>query len=501
MNFVAIGCFAVTIAITLAVTLWAARRSSGRADYYAAGARISGPQNGLAIAGDFMAATTFLGLTGMYFDSGVDPSGIYYLTPMVGMCLMMLWIAAPLRRAGKFTLGDVMTHRLGSPSVRVFAGVSTITISIIYLVGQLIGAGALISLLFGLPFGVAVVLVGVLMTVYVAGGGMLAATWVQIIKAVMLVTTVLTITVLCLIQGGGPAEIYRRAAEAHPLGAGLFVPGASKTDLFSAVSLAFGMTVGMMGLPHLLIRFFTVPDVKAARTSTVIATSIMGVVFVSLFAVVGPTAVALLKSNPLYVNAAGAVAGGPNMVSIQLTHALGGPVLMGITSAVAFATILAVVAGLVMATASAAGNDLYAVLKKNRSEKQELLVFRLSAAGVAVVAILLAFAFQKVNVAFMSALAFAVAASANVPVILLALYWKRLTTAGALSGGVFGLVASVILIALGPAVWVKILHNPAPIFPSDYPALLVAPIALIVAVAVSLARPSAQAAGVAAAAE
>ena len=487
MSNPAIPIFVLVILATLGITFWAARRAKGRSDFYAAGGKISGWQNGLAIAGDFLSATTFLGMTGMFFQTGVDPTGIYYLTPLVGMCLMMLLVAGPLRRAGKFTLGDVMTSRGQSPGLRMFAGVSTITISIIYLVGQMVGAGSLISLLFGLSYPASVILVGLLMTTYVAGGGMLAATWVQIIKASLLIVIVLVIGVLCVAKFGGVAELYARAAAVHPLGAlGLFTPGASGSDLFSAISLAFGLSVGLMGLPHLLIRFFTVPDVKAAKLSAVAATTIIGGVFVIMFGVVGPAAVAVLRVDPAYAHA---MPGGLNMVAIQLSKALGGPMLMGVTSAVAFATILAVVSGLVMSTASAASHDLYAMLRKQRDEKRELMVFRLSAGGAGIVAILLAFVFQKENVAFMTALAMAVAVSANVPVILLTLYWKRLTTAGALCGGVFGLVASVVLIVLGPAVWVKILHHAAPLFPSDYPGLLVMPAAFVLAVVVSLASP------------
>jgi cation/acetate symporter len=260
--------------------------------------------------------------------------------------------------------------------------------------------------------------------------------------------------------------------------------------MFSAVSLAFGTSVGLMGLPHLLIRFFTVPDVKAAKRSAVAATSIIGGVFVVMFGIVGPAAVAFMRADPAFVGKGGMVAGGPNMVAIQLAKALGGPMLMGITSAVAFATILAVVSGLVMATASAASHDVYAVLKGRRDERRELTVFRLAAVGAGIVAIILAFAFQQQNVAFMTALAMGVAVSANVPVVLLTLYWRGLTAVGALSGGLFGLVTSVVLIVLGPAVWVKVLHHAAPIFPSDYPGLLVMPAAFVVTVAVSLATRS-----------
>ena len=499
----AVVIFGLVILMTLGITWWASRRAKSRSDFYAAGGNITGVQNGLAIAGDFMSATTFLGMTGMFFASGVDPTAIYYLCPLVGMSMMMLLVAGPLRRAGKFTLGDVLASRSQSPSLRLFAGASTITISIIYLVGQLVGAGSLIALLFGLNYAVSVILVGLLMVIYVAGGGMLAATWVQIIKAVMLIVIVAIIGALCVIKAGSIGGVYALAAKAHPLGGmGLFIPGAGHTDMFSAVSLAFGTCVGLIFLPLLLIRFFTVPDVKAAKRSAVAATTIIGAVFVVMFGIVGPAAVAFMRADPAFVGKTGMVVGGPNMVAIQLAKALGGPILMGVTSAVAFATILAVVSGLVMATASAASHDLYAVLRKGqRDEKRELNVFRLAAVGAGVVAIALAFAFQQQNVAFMTALAMGVAVSANVPVVLLTLYWRGLTTAGALTGGLFGLVTSVVLIVLGPAVWVKVLHHAAPIFPSDYPGLLVMPVAFLVTILVSLATKGSTQGAVAQAAE
>lgn len=485
-NIVAIACFLVTILTTLGITIWASRRSSSRADYYVAGGRITGVQNGFAIAGDFMSATTFLGLTGMFFVSGVDQVAIYFLTPLVGLALMLLLIAGPLRQRGKFTLGDVMSARLEDRPMRLFAGMSTVVISIIYLVGQLVGAGTLISALFGLGFGTSVLLVAALMTIYVTVGGMLAATWVQIIKAGLLIAVVTLLAILCLVEVGGFGALYARTAEQHPLGWDIFMPGASGTDLFSSISLAFGMTIGMLGLPHVLIRFFTVPNAREAQKSTVTAVTIIGLVFALMFAVLGPSAISLLKATD-FVTPAGDLVGGPNMASIHLSQILGGPALRGVISAVAFATILAVVSGLVMASASAASHDLYRVLaRKAQDGAGEITAFRIAAGLIALVSVLLAFAFQKENVAFLSALAFSVAASANVPVLLLGLYWKPLTTRGALAGGLFGLVTSVVLIVVGPSVWVKILHNAAPLFPSDYPGLLVAPLACLVAVTLSL---------------
>jgi cation/acetate symporter len=492
MNLTAVAAFLPTIAITLIITAWAARRTQSKADYYSAGGRVSGFQNGIAIAGDLLSASTFLGLTGMFFASGVDMSSIYYVTPPVAMCLLLALVAGPLRRAGRYTLGDVLTTRGEKASLRAFSGVSTITICILFLVGQMVGAGTLISNLFGVSFGVSVVVIATLMTIYVTVGGMLAATWVQIIKAGLLIAIVILMALLCIIEAGGLGAIYERAAKVHPLGDGLFLPGASGMDLFSAASLALATTVGSLGLPHLLIRFFTVPDARAAEQSVAVATTAIIVVSVLLFAIISPAAIALLSGVPEFTAADGGMAGGVNMTSINLATALGGEPLMGITAAIAFATILAVVAGVVMAAASAASHDVlssfFPAIKQ--SEKWEINIFRIGAVVVSIIAVLLAFAFQHENVAFLIGLAMAVALSANVPVILLTLYWPRLTQQGSLVAGYFGLITSVVLIILGPSVWVKLLGNAEPIFPSDYPGLLVAPITVLIAVLVSLWGPA-----------
>lgn len=494
MPSIAVICFLVTVVLTLAITAWAARRSNDRASMYAASARITGGQNGLAIAGDFMSATTVLGVVGLYFTGGVDTM-IYFITPLAAMCLILLWTAGPLRRLGRFTLGDVLVARLQDPKMRVLSGVSTIVISLIYLIAQLVGAGALISVLFDLSFQHAVIIVGALMAIYIVFGGMLAATWVQIIKAVLLTCGVGVICLMSVGHAGGLPAVFAKAAAIHPLGQGLYHFGGMKLDLFSAVSLAFGLTLGVMGLPHLLIRFFTVPHEAAARASLVTASTIIGLVFILTFAIIGPASVAFVTHNPDYVTAAGAVKGGPNMVVIHLAHAVGGEVLMGAFSAVAFATILAVVAGLTIAIASATSHDVFhpGHSDAQRHEASELWLFRLAAVLAAAAAVSLAIVFQKENVAYLVALAMTVAASANFPVIILALYWRRFTPAGALMGGLVGLISSVGLIVLSPGVWVRVLHHAQPIFPADYPALVSSPLAFLVCWLGSLAtQPAAQ---------
>jgi cation/acetate symporter len=483
---IAITCFVATVLLTLLITAWAGRRGRERDSLYAAGGSLSGMQNGFAISGDFMSATTVLGITGLFLKQGWDTT-IFYLAPLAGLAIMIALVAGPLRELGRYTLGDVITHRLKDQRLRLFSGVNTITISLFYLVAQMVGAGSLTSLLFGLPFAVAVAIVGSLMAIYVAVGGMLAATWVQIVKAVLLASAVTTLAVLALIAGGGLEGLHARAAAVH---GGLSLPGAAHLDLFSAISLGFGMVVGLVGMPHLLIRFFTVRDAHQAGRSVAVASTVIAAINAILFLVIGPAAVAFVAGEPRFHVAGGALRGGVNMASVHLSTALGGETATGIFSAVAFSTILAVVAGLTIAAASAASHDVYRVIRGDRppNEREEVRAFRMAAVLVAVVAVLLALVFQHENIAFLSALAFAIAASTNFPLLMLVLYWRRLTAAGALAGGVTGLGVSVGLIVVGPAIWVTVLGHQSPLFPSEFPALVTAPLSAVVAVAVSLLR-------------
>ena len=494
MISIGIVCFLVTVGLTLAITAWASRKSSSRAAMYAAEGKVTGGQNGLAIAGDFMSATTVLGVVGLFFTGGVDTM-IYFITPPAAMCLILLWTAGPLRRLGRFTLGDVLVSRLAEPKMRMFSGVSTIVISLIYLIAQLVGAGALISVLFGLTFNLSVIIVGALMAIYIVFGGMLAATWVQIIKACLLMVGVVLISVMAVNHAGGLTALFAKAQAMHPAAGGLYHFGGMKLDPFSAVSLTVGLTLGVLGLPHLLIRFFTVPDEAAARRSMVTAVSIICLVFIMTFAIIGPASVAFITGNHAFLTPTGAVKGGPNMVVIHLAHAVGGEVLMGAFSAVAFATILAVVSGLTIAIASATSHDVFHPKQSEvaRNEAGELWLFRIAAVVASVAAVALAIVFQKENVAYLVALAMTVSASTNFPVIILSLYWRKLTSTGAMLGGLVGLASSVGLIVLSPGVWVRVLHHAAPIFPADYPALVSAPLAFLVCWLASLAtQPSAK---------
>lgn len=478
--------FLGTIAVTLVITVWAARRGQTKAALYTAGGEISGTQNGLAIAGDFLSATTLLGTTALFYAKGAD-TALYYICPLVGFALMLLLIAGPLRRLGRFTIGDVMVTTLGDERMRIFSGISSIAIALIYLIAQMVGAGTLISVLFGLSFTAAVLTVGGLVTLYVAFGGMLAATWVQIVKAVLLVASVAGISLMVLSQIGGPGALYARVAELHPLGPTVFDAGGFQMDPFSALSFAVGQSLGILGLPHLLIRFFTVPDEAAARKSILVAVWIIGTVFAALFAIVGPGAIAFVMGDPAFQAPDGkGIIGGGNMAVLHLATALGGQPLFGIMAGVAFATILAVVAGLTISAASASSHDLATTLRgRPLSDRREVMVFRLATVAISATAVLLAILFQHENVAFLAALVFAIAASTNFPVLILALYWRGTTAVGAMAGGFTGLVASVALIILGPAVWVKILGHALPVFPSDYPTLVTVPLAFAVAVGVS----------------
>lgn len=476
--------FLVTTALTLLITLWAARRGRDRAAMYAASSSLTSAQNGLAIAGDFMSANTFLGMVALYAASGID-AALYYCAPLVGFALMIRYLAGPLRRAGRFTLGDVMQARFPQPRMRLLLGVSTIVISLIYLVAQLVGAGALLSVLFGLSFGWAVTTVGLLMTTYVVFGGMLATTWVQIVKASLLLCAIVVLATLILAKAGGVTSLYAKLPSDEV--ARLFHFGGMGLGVFSAASLALGLTAGMLGLPHLLIRLFTVSDARAARGSIAVAASVVFIAFAIMFWVISPAAVVFVKRAPAFHDASGALIGGQNMLTVHLATATGGEILFGLVAAVAFATILAVVAGLTVAIATAFAHDVCAAIRTHDSanERTELVRFRLAALGAAAAAVSLAVLFQHQNLAFLVAMAFAVAASATFPPLILTLYWRGLTAEGALAGGVVGLLLSVGLIVLGPACWVTTLGFAHPVFPSDYPALIAVPAAFVTAWTVS----------------
>ncbi|ACE84120.1 cation acetate symporter [Cellvibrio japonicus] len=479
VNLTSIATFVTFVAVTLVITYWAARRTKTAKDFYAAGGGITGFQNGLAIAGDYMSAASFLGIAGLVYTSGFDGL-IYAIGFLVGWPIVLLLIAEPLRNLGKYTFADVASFRLQQKPIRILAASGSLVTVIFYLIAQMVGAGKLIELLFDMRYEWAVVIVGVLMTLYVTFGGMLATTWVQLIKAVLLLSGATLMAVLVLAQFGFSMEtLFVEATQVHAKGTAIMAPGTLVSDPISAISLGMALMFGTAGLPHILMRFFTVRDAVQARRSVFYATGFIGYFYILTF-IIGFGAIVLLLKNPDYFTN-GVLSGGANMAAIHLSHALGGDMLLGFISAVAFATILAVVSGLTLAGSSAISHDLYAtlILKDKRDEQKEIRASRIATIILGIVAVLLGIVFENQNVAFMVGLAFCVAASANFPILLLSMYWRRLTTRGAVIGGALGLLTAVVLVFIGPTVWVDAFGFKEAIFPYKYPAIFSISVAFI----------------------
>ena len=498
VNFSAIAMFMVFVIATLGITKWAAGKTKSTADFYTAGGGITGFQNGLAIAGDYMSAATLLGLTSMVYFKGYD-GFIYAVCFFIGGPIILFLMAERLRNLGKFTFADIASYRLDQNRIRTFAAMGSLTVVCFYLIVQMVGAGQLIQLLFGLEYNYAVVVVGLLMMVYVTFGGMTATTWVQIIKACLLLGGGITLMLLTMAQFGWSFEnLFTKAIESHKMGEKLMAPGSLMADPISALSLSLGLLFGTAGLPHIMMRFFTVPNAKEARKSVFYATGFIGLFFLVTM-ILGAAAITIVGTNPAFFEGGqvgGKLIGGGNMPVMHLAKAVGGDIFLGFLSAVAFATILAVVSGLALAGASAISHDLYArVIKKGTAtSQQEMKVTRIASVGLGITAILLGIAFKDQNVLFLVALAFGVASSVNFPVLILSMYWKGLTTRGALWGGIAGLVSSVGLVILSPTVWVKILGNKAAIFPYDHPAIVSMTLAFFVTWLLSVTDKSARAA-------
>ncbi|NGZ04754.1 MAG: cation acetate symporter [Magnetococcales bacterium] len=485
MNMTAIIMFFIFVAVTLGITYWAAARTKSTKDFYAAGGGITGFQNGLAIAGDYMSAASFLGISSMVFAKGYDGL-IYSIGWLVGWPIILFLMAEQLRNLGRYTFADIVSFRLARVPVRTMSAIGTICTVILYLIAQMVGAGQLIRTLFGLPYEVAVVLVGVLMILYVAFGGMIATTWVQIIKAVLLLSGATFIALGALNHVGFNMEqFFSMAQEGIKTSAladhkkivatnqDIFAPGALISDPLSAISLGLALMFGTAGLPHILMRFFTVANAKEARKSVFYATGFIGYFYILTF-IIGFGAVLLVSHNPQYVDAVkGTLNGGNNMAAIHLAHATGGDLFLGFISAVAFATILAVVSGLTLAGASAVSHDLYAsaICGGNADEKKEMRISKMAALVIGVIAIFLGIQFEKQNVAFLVGLAFAIAASANFPILILSVYWRNLSTRGAVMGSAMGLIATITMVVLSKTVWVDVLGNKAPLFPYKDPAI------------------------------
>ena len=472
LNIIAILMFVLFVGLTIYITYWAAKKTQTAKSFYTAGGDITGFQNGLAISGDFMSAASFLGISGLVYLTGFDGL-IYSIGFLIGWPIILLLIAEPLRNLGKYSFADVASFRLQQKPIRLLAACGSLCTVILYLIAQMVGAGKLIELLFGLPYYSAVIIVGGLMILYVSFGGMLATTWVQIIKAILLLSGATLIAVLVLIQFNFSIDHFFTAAiNIHPKGDEILAPGGLISDPVSAISLGLALMFGTAGLPHILMRFFTVKNAVEARKSVVYATGFIGYFYILTF-IIGFGAIILVSQNPQYLNELGQLIGNNNMAAIHLAHAVGGDLLLGFISAVAFATILAVVSGLTLAGASAISHDLYANVfsGKKYSEKKEMRVSKIGTLCLGLLAILLGITFESQNVAFMVGLAFAIAASTNFPILLLSIYWKKLTTKGAIIGGTAGLISAIVLVVLGPVVWVDVFNNKEAIFPYKYPAL------------------------------
>lgn len=481
--------FVVIVVLTLAVTWWAAKRTKSTSEFYAAGRSISAFQNGLALAGDYMSAASFLGIAGLVAMRGYD--GMIYATGwLVGWPALMFLVAEPLRNLGKYTFADVVAFRLRQVPVRIASAVGGILTVLFYTIAQMVGAGNLITLLFGIPYEWAVVSVGAVMLAYVLIGGMLATTWVQIIKALLLLFGVSVLTVMVLAQFDfNFGSLYSAVAERY--GQAALEPGGLVTDPVDAVSLGLALMLGLLGLPHILMRFYTVKDAKAARASVLYATGFIGY-FYLIIPIVGFGASALVGREVIRK-----IDAGGNMAAPLLAELLGGTPFLGFIAAVAFATILAVVAGLTLAGASALSHDIFVhvVRRGKSSDAEEVRVARYGTVAFGVAAVLLGIVFKGQNVAFMVGLAFAIAASANFPALLLSIVWRRFTTMGAVWSIATGAFMSLLLIVLSPTVWVDLLGNPTAIFPLRNPAIVSMSVAFLVAIVASLVtrEPSAEA--------
>ncbi len=488
-NWTAITMFGLFVVGTLFITKWAAAKTKSAADFYTAGGGITGFQNGLAIAGDYMSAASFLGISAAVMASGFDGL-IYSIGFLVGWPVITFLMAERLRNLGKFTFADVAAFRFEQKPIRIFAASGTLVVVAFYLIAQMVGAGQLIKLLFGLEYYIAVIIVGALMMVYVLFGGMTATTWVQIIKACLLLGGASFMAFMVLWQFGfSPEAMFAKAVEikanlattagktpeeAAAAGQSIMGPGNFVKDPISAISFGMALMFGTAGLPHILMRFFTVPSAKEARKSVMWATGWIGYFYLLTF-IIGFGAITFVLTNPSFLDAKGGLIGGNNMAAVHLANAVGGNVFLGFISAVAFATILAVVAGLTLSGASAVSHDIYGtVIKKGQANSaDELRVSKMTTIALGIIAVVLGIAFEKQNIAFMVSLAFAIAASANFPVLFMSVLWKDCTTKGAVIGGFMGLISSVVLTVVSPSVWEATLGNPkgSALFPYTSPAL------------------------------
>ena len=464
-NWTAIAMFGIFVGATLWITKWAAGKTKSAADFYTAGGGITGFQNGLAIAGDYMSAASFLGISGLVFGNGFDGL-IFSIGWLVGWPVITFLMAERLRNLGKFTFADVAAYRFAQTPMRTFAAIGTLVVVAFYLIAQMVGAGQLIKILFGMDYLYAEILVGGIMMMYVLFGGMTATTWVQIIKACMLLGGATFMALAVLFQFGfSPEALFTKAVEVHSKKDAIMAPGALIKDPISAISVGMALMFGTAGLPHILMRFFTVPNAKEARKSVAWATTWIGYFYILTF-IIGFGAIVNLIADPaaFFVDSelAKGLKGGGNMAAVHLSKAVGGDLFLGFISAVAFATILAVVAGLTLSGASAVSHDLYASVWRhgNVDSATELKWSRGATVVLGVVAVLLGVAFEKENVAYMVMLAFTIACSGNFPVLFMSVLWKNCTTRGAVVGGYLGLILATVLTIGSASVWEAVLKNP-----------------------------------------
>jgi len=486
----AIAFFLIIVGITLAITYWAAKRTRSTKEFYAAGRSVSALQNGLALSGDYMSAASFLGIAGMVALKGYD--GMIYATGwLVGWPALMFLIAEPLRNLGKYTFADVVAFRLSQRPVRIASAIGGVLTVLFYTIAQMVGSGNLIKLMFGIQYEYAIVIVGAVMLAYVLFGGMIATTWVQIIKAVLLLGGVTILALMVLAQFNfSPSNLYAAVTTSQetvkgvlqPIGQKALEPGGQVSNGWDAVSLGIALMLGLLGLPHILMRFYTVPDAKAARTSVLYATGFIGYFYI-IIPIVGFGAAALVGRDLIRK-----IDAGGNMAAPLLAEQLAGTPFLGFIAAVAFATILAVVAGLTLAGASALSHDIYVHVVKGgkASEQEQVKVARWSTVIFGIVAVLLGVVFKGQNVAYMVGLAFAIACSANFPALLLSIVWRKFTTAGAVASILTGSILTVVLIILSPTIQVDILKHTDAYFPLRNPAIVSMTASFVVAILVSL---------------
>jgi cation/acetate symporter len=490
INWHAVIMFLIFVAITLVITYWAATRTKTATDFYAAGRGVTGLQNGMAIAGDYMSAASFLGIAALVYMNGFYGL-IFSVGWLVGWPIILFLVAERLRNLGKYTYADVVSFRLKQGPIRVMAAISSLIVVIWYLIGQAVGAGQLLhTLVPQVSYRESIVVVGALIIIYVTFGGMKATTWVQIIKAGLLLggATLMALGVMSH-EGFSFEKLFSDAVAIHPKHLEIMksvVPIGAKANPIESISLGLTLMFGTAGLPHILMRFFTVTDAKAARKSVLYGTCFIGFFYILTF-IIGFGAIVLVANQPAYVadisKSILALKGGGSMPAVYLSHAIGGDFFLGFIAAVAFATILAVVSGLTLAGASALSHDIYAsVIKKGKAtEKEEVWVSKMSVIGLGIIAVLLGIAFEKQNVAYIVALTFSIAACTNFPILVLSIFWRGLTTRGAVLGGYTGIIGSIGLLIIGPTVWTKVLNMGPAIFPYDFPTFVVLPAVLIVA--------------------